>query len=137
MVVPEELSRAVRARANARCQYCLMHESLQGATFHIEHVIPQCKGGGSDLENLALACPGCNLHKASRITAIDPATGEEVLLFHPIRQLWSEHFRFEGYQIAGLTAVGRATVDTLNLNHSRRQRIRQVEEIFGLFPRIH
>jgi hypothetical protein len=114
-----------------------MHESLQGAAFHIEHVIPQCKGGGSDLENLALACPGCNLYKASRITAIDPATRESVRLFHPIQQLWSEHFRLKGYQIEGLTAVGRATVDALNLNRSRRQRIRKVEEAFGLYPPVH
>jgi len=134
MTVPEELSRAVRARAGARCQYCLMHESLQGATFHIEHVIPLSKGGRSDLENLALACPGCNLHKAGRITAIDPLSGENVRLFHPVRQLWSEHFRFKGYRIGGLTAVGRATVEALNLNHARRLRIRQVEDAFGLYP---
>jgi hypothetical protein len=89
------------------------------------------------LENLALACPGCNLHKASRITAIDPVTGEEVRLFHPIRQLWSEHFWFKGYQIEGLTAVGRATVDALDLNRPRRQRIREVEEAFGLHPPSH
>jgi hypothetical protein len=111
-----------------------MHESLQGATFHIEHIIPQGKGGASDLENLALAYPGCNLHKASRITVVDPATGERVRLFHPIKQLWSEHFRFRGCQIEGLTAVGRATVDALNLNHSRRLRIREVEKAFGLHP---
>ena len=134
MTVPEELLRAVRARAGGRCQYCLMHESLQGATFHLEHVIPLCRGGGSDLENLVLACPGCNLHKAGRITATDPATGEEMRLFHPLRQPWPEHFRFEGYQIEGLTAVGRATVEVLNLNHFRRQRIREVEEAFGLYP---
>jgi hypothetical protein len=137
MSVSEELSRTVRARAGGRCQYCLMHESFQGATFHIEHIIPQCKGGRSDLENLALACPGCNLHKGSRITAIDPATGGDVQLFHPILHLWPEHFRFNGYQIEGLTAVGRATVETLNLNHSRRQRIREVEAAFGLYPPIH
>ncbi len=136
MTVPAELSRTVRARAGARCQYCLMHEGLQGATFHVEHVIPQCKGGRCDLENLTLACPGCNLRKASKIAAIDPATGTEVSLFHPIRQLWSEHFRFKGYQIEGLTAVGRATVDALNLNHPRRQRIRKVEEAFGLYPPV-
>lgn len=134
MSVPEELSRAVRARARRRCQYCLMHESLQGATFHVEHIIPRCKGGRSALENLVLACPGCNLHKASRITAIDPATGESVQLFHPILERWSEHFRFNRYQIAGLTAAGRATLEVLNLNHPRRQRIRQVEETFGLYP---
>jgi len=83
MSVWEELSLAVRTRAGGRCQYCLMHESLQGATFHIEHVIPQCKGGRTDLENLVLACPGCNLHKAVRIAVVDRATGRDVRLFHP------------------------------------------------------
>jgi len=113
-----------------------MHESLQGATFHIEHVIPQCKDGHSDSNNLVLACPGCNLHKGSKITALDPATGEYVRLFHPLLQIWSEHFRFHGYQIEGSTAVGRATVTALNLNISRRQRIREVEEAFGLYPPV-
>jgi hypothetical protein len=42
-------------------------------------------------------------------------------------------FRFKGYRIEGLTAAGRATVEALNLNHSRRQRIREVEEAFGLY----
>ncbi len=134
MGVPEELSREVRARARARCQYCLMHESLQGATFHIEHIVPQSEGGISDMENLALACPGCNLHKAGKTTAVDPASGKEVRLFHPVQQLWPEHFRFKAFQIEGLTAVGRAAVEALILNHARRQRIRQVEEAFGLFP---
>lgn len=134
MAVPETLSQAVRLRADGRCQYCLMHESLQGATFHVEHIIPQSKGGHSVLENLALACPGCNLHKADRTTTVDPATGEQVPLFHPIRQRWSEHFRFKGYEMEGCTPVGRATVATLNLNHVRRQRIREVEEAFGLYP---
>lgn len=134
MAIPEDLFRAVLARAGGRCQYCLMHQSLQGATFHIEHVIPQCKGGRSDLENLALACPGCNLHKAGRTTAVDPATGEEVPLFHPIRQSWSQHFRLNGYRIEGVNAVGRAAVEALNLNHPRRRRIREVEKAFGLYP---
>src|SRR5215813_379052 len=105
MAVSEALSRAVRSHADGRCQYCLMHESLQGATFHVEHIIPQSKGGGSNLENLALAYPGCNLHKADKITIVDPVTGEKVLLFHPVRQRWSEHFPFKWYQVEGRTAV--------------------------------
>jgi hypothetical protein len=113
-----------------------MHESLQGATFHVEHIIPRCKGGGSEMENLALARPGCNLRKAGRVAALDPETDEEARLFHPILQVWSEHFRFNGHTIEGITAAGRATVETLNLNHSRRQRIREVEEAFGLHPPI-
>src|SRR5437667_8855417 len=81
-----------------------------------------------------IACPGCNLHKADRTTAVDPATGEQVPLFHPIRQRWSEHFRFKGYEMEGWTPVGRATVAMLNLNHVRRQQISEVEEAFGLYP---
>lgn len=134
MAVPEALSRAVRLRAQGRCQYCLMHESLQGATFHVEHIIPRSKSGESTLENLALACPGCNLRKADKITAPDPLTAGQLALFHPLHQQWSEHFRFKGHEMEGLTAIGRATVVLLDLNHLRRQRIRQVEETFGLYP---
>lgn len=111
-----------------------MHESLQGATFHVEHIFPQCRGGLSILDNLVLACPGCNLHKGSRVGATCPTTGKDVLLFHPVQQRWSEHFRFNDYQIEELTPEGRATIEALNLNHIRRQRIRQAEEAFGLFP---
>ncbi len=134
MALPEALARAVRSSAQGRCQYCLMHESLQGATFHVEHVIPRSKGGESTLENVALACPGCNLHKADKTSALDPLTGERVSLFHPLQQQWSEHFRFKGHEVEGLTAIGRATVVLLDLNHLRRQRIREVEERFGLYP---
>ena len=134
MAVAEELARAVRARAQQRCQYCLMHEVLQGATFHIEHVVPQSKGGASALENLALACPGCNLRKASKVLAVDPETGDWAPLFHPIREVWAEHFRFNSYEIEGLTATGRATIGALDMNRIRRQLIRKAEEAFGLFP---
>jgi hypothetical protein len=34
----------------------------------------------------------------------------------------------------GYTAIGRATVAMLDPNQIRRQRIRQVEEAFGLYP---
>jgi hypothetical protein len=35
---------------------------------------------------------------------------------------------------ASASGRGRATVLVLNVNHSRRQRIREVEETFGLYP---
>jgi hypothetical protein len=111
-----------------------MHESLQGATFHIEHVIPQCKGGRSELNNLALACPSCNLHKGSRVS-VPASDGVGIIrLFHPVMESWAEHFRFSGYEVVGLTREGRATVEALNMNHPRRIRIRQVEEDYGIFP---
>lgn len=44
-----------------------MHQSLQGATFPLEHIIPRCRGGSSEPENLAWACPSCNLRKSNRV----------------------------------------------------------------------
>ncbi len=54
----------VRQRAGQRCEYCqLRQEDSPLAVLHIEHVIPKKHGGSDDLENLALACIDCNLHK--------------------------------------------------------------------------
>ena len=136
MSLPPELDRAVRDRAGNRCQYCQMHQSLQGATFHVEHILPLSRGGETRLGNLALACPSCNLHKADRTAAIDPATGASVPLFHPARDRWVDHFRFSRYDIEGRTVTGRATVLALNFNHPRRQRVRAAEQRFGLYPPV-
>ena len=128
------IERHVEARAVDRCEYCRMHQSLQGATFHVEHVIPLSRGGHSQIDNLAWACPSCNLHKANRIDAIEPDTGNRVPLFNPRSDDWEEHFRWDGYRIVGQTLIGRATVATLELNHPRRIQIRQAEQLFDLFP---
>jgi hypothetical protein len=66
--------------------------------------------------------------------AIDSQSGASVPLFHPGQENWSDHFRFTGYRIEGLTAVGRATAAALDLNHPRRRRIRAAEQALGLFP---
>ena len=88
----EEVVRLVETRARQRCEYCRMHQSLQGGTFHIEHVTPRSHGGSDDPDNLALACPSCNLHKSDRIEAIDPDSGVEMALFNPRTACWQEHF---------------------------------------------
>jgi hypothetical protein len=124
----------VAERAGQRCEYCRMHQELQGAVFHVEHIIPRALGGSDDLDNLAWACPGCNLTKAHRITIHDPLTGEAVRVFHPRLDRWSEHFMWAGYELLGRTPIGRALVEAFNLNHARRIRVREVEARFGLFP---
>jgi hypothetical protein len=111
-----------------------MHQSLQGASFHVEHIVPLSLGGTDDVDNLAWACPGCNLKKSNRVTAVDPATGMEVRLFHPRRDRWEEHLTWQGYFLVGLTPMGRALIAAFDLNHTRRYQIRQAEELFNLFP---
>ena len=110
-----------------------MHQALQGATFHVEHTVPSSRGGADELANLAWACPACNLHKADRISAVDPDSGTVVPLFNPRRDSWSVHFGWNGYEMVGLTPIGRAAVFALDLNHPRRVMIRRAEEMFGLF----
>lgn len=111
-----------------------MHQSLQGASFHVEHVTPRCRGGPTAFDNLAWACPGCNLGKADRVEALDPGTGRAAPFFSPRRDRWSDHFRWEGHEIVAATPVGRATLAALDLNRPRRRLIRRAEELFGLFP---
>jgi len=124
----------VEARAASRCEYCRMHQALQGGTFHVKHITPSVRGGASTLENLAWSCPGCNLHKSDRIDAHDPQSGTVVPLFHPRQDRWSEHFRWQRYHLIEKTPTGRATIAMLDLNHPPRLLIRQAEEVFGMFP---
>jgi hypothetical protein len=109
--------REVVLRAGDRCEYCLMHQSLQGATFHIEHVVPQSHGGKSLLANLALACARCNLRKAECVQAIDRESGNLVSLFNPRVDEWREHFEWHGFLLVPRSPTGRATIDRLELNH--------------------
>jgi hypothetical protein len=129
-----ELERQVAGRADDRCEYCRMHQSLQGAQFHLEHVVPRVRGGITELNNLAWACPGCNLRKSDRVDVTDPETGLNVPIFHPRLNAWHEHFAWDEYQIIGLTATGRATIAALDFNQPRRIQIRQAEQTFGIFP---
>ncbi|MBK8090690.1 MAG: HNH endonuclease [Verrucomicrobiaceae bacterium] len=110
-----------------------MSQSLQVATFHVEHILPRILGGVSEEQNLAVAC-GRNLHKSDRTHALDPETGLLMELYHPRKDNWGQHFAWQGTTIIGLTSVGRATISALDLNHPRRQRVRTAEALFGLFP---
>lgn len=126
--------REVEARAGRRCEYCRMHQVLQGATFHVEHIVPRSAGGSDDPSNLAWACPSCNLKKSNRVSAVDPVTEQEVSLFSPRLHTWEEHLSWDEYTAVGITPIGRALVAVLDLNHQRRLLIREAEEVFDLFP---
>jgi hypothetical protein len=117
--------RTVRQRAQDRCEYCHLPQSAQPfVTFHVEHIIARQHGGTDDLGNLCLACQRCNAAKGPNISGRDQVSGEIQRLFDPRHQEWSEHFKFQGPMIVGLSAIGRATVELLNLNERRRVQLR-------------
>jgi hypothetical protein len=88
-------------------------------------VITRQHGGSDDVDNLALACHRCNLHKGPNLSVVDPPTGSVEILFHPRRDQWPEHFAFQDAHLDGLTPTGRVTIDVLALNDARRIELRQ------------
>jgi HNH endonuclease len=117
--IPAELRRQVREDAGQRCGYCHSSEKWLGIPHEIEHIIPLGEGGATVRENLWIACRRCNAYKANRIFAPDPVSQASVQLFHPRRDRWDDHFRWslDATRIMGITPVGRATVDALQMNH--------------------
>ena len=119
------LEELVRRRARSRCEYCLLPESLVSTPFQFDHIIAQSHGGESTADNLAYACFHCNNFKGPNVAGVDPDSGEIVRLFHPRRDRREEHFAWDRAQLVGLTAVGRATIRTLRLNHPHRLAVRR------------
>jgi hypothetical protein len=126
----------VEKRARCRCEYCHAPQRVSGYRFHLEHIIPQAKGGSDAPRNRALACATCNLAKTDKTRGIDPRTGAEVALFNPRTQVWERHFRWANDQqtIAGRTATGRATVETLGMNNEFLQEARRLWFETGWLP---
>lgn len=119
MSVSEELRARIREQAEDRCGYCQSAQRYVFAPLEIDHLVPTARGGTDEEANLWLACRMCNGFKGDRTQGLDPLTGDQVRLFNPRQQVWTEHFAWspDGVQVLGLTACGRATVVALQLNN--------------------
>ncbi|BAY48573.1 HNH endonuclease [Scytonema sp. HK-05] len=122
MTIPNSIQEFIRQRADFRCEYCHYPEFLSTSPLTIDHIMPKSLGGSDDADNLALACRRCNEQHYNFIVGIDPETQQEVSLFNPRQQNWSEHFIWaaDGTKIIGITRTGRATCNRLDLNDERR-----------------
>lgn len=129
-----ELRREIVARADNRCEYCLIHQEDSVATHQIDHVVAEKHGGATVTKNLALSCLPCNARKGSDIGSFDPATGLVTLLFNPRSQIWTEHFRFDETRIEGQTPEGRTTVVFLQFNSYERMTERRELLAAGRLP---
>jgi hypothetical protein len=134
--VSQSVRRLVRERADGLCEYCHTSERWQYVSFTIDHVLSPRSGGTNEPDNLALACFHCNRQKGGKVNAADPVSGEEVPLFNPRYQAWSEHFVWseDKLRIIGLTQIGRATVEALQLNRERVIPIRLADVTVGRHP---
>ena len=133
-----ELRRLTIQRARGYCEYCYSQAAFSPSPFEIEHIFPKTLGGITELQNLALACSGCNLSKGVRTTGVDEMTGLSTPLYHPRRDQWAQHFAWSksGLHIVPLSATGRVTVALLKLNRPNVVNLREVLATFGKHPPI-
>lgn len=132
----KNIYKEVRQRAKYLCEYCHASEKWQYVQFTIDHIIPLDQSGANSLDNLALACFHCNRKKSNKIIANDPESNLEVSLFNPRLHHWKDHFIWseDKLYIVGLTSIGRATVQLLELNRNRIIDIRAADLIAERHP---
>lgn len=134
--ISDKIKAKVRDRAGACCEYCLSQEFFSSTPFSIEHIIPISKGGNDRIDNLALACQGCNGFKYNKTHHLDPVSQQSVPLYHPRQDLWGQHFTWnmDFTRLLGITPTGRATIDCLKLNRAEAVNLRQLLLVFGEHP---
>jgi hypothetical protein len=128
------LVRDVWQRANNRCEYCHLPSAFYPAPFQIDHIVARQHGGGTVLGNLALSCLHCNRYKGPNVAGIDGLTGEVVRLFHPRRDDWTDHFRWDRAELEPRTRIGRVTIDVLFINDPEVVILRRTLFEEGWFP---
>ena len=133
--IPRRLARDVRLRACGVCEYCLLSQDSQEATFHVDHIEPRSRGGDTSFDNLALACVSCSLRKAARHRARDPRNRKLAALYNPRSDDWGDHFALtKRWRLRGRTPVGRATIEALGMNRAAIIAIRSELVRLGRYP---
>lgn len=134
--VTAQQKKIIVERAKGCCEYCLSQARFAMQSFSVEHIIPKSKGGKTTLNNLALACQGCNNYKYNKTEWHDPINNKLIALYNPRQQVWNQHFAWnENFTIViGLTPTGRATVEALKLNLEGVVNLRQVLYSAGEHP---
>jgi hypothetical protein len=112
-----------------------MPEKYDEIPFEIDHIVARKHRGETVASNLAYSCFFDNSYKGSNIAGVDPLTRRLTALFHPRRHRWARHFRWRGALLVGRTAIGRATIEVLNMNDPLRVELRERLLKEGVFPR--
>ena len=86
------------------CQYCGAHPP--DSILEIDHIIPVCDGGGSDVENLVTSCFNCNRGKAGiSLTSVPRSLAER-----------AEEIQEREAQIAGYREIIQAREDRIEID---------------------
>lgn len=126
----------VATRAYHCCEYCKSMDTFSPNYFTIDHIIPEPLSGTDTLDNLAYACFLCNRLKSNKSKIFDVASASWVNIYNPRSQDWNEHFAWSEdlISIVGISAIGRVTVDELQLIRPKLISYRKAVIPFGVHP---
>lgn len=130
----EPLRQFVFERAQRLCEDCRLPDEFDPLPFCVDHIIAQQHQGPTAEFNLAASCFSCHSSKGPNIAGVDPDTGQLTRLFHPRRDIWAEHFHWNGPTVCPLTAIGRVTLYVLDINDPVRIEHRRLLIEEGVFP---
>lgn len=133
--VSDKLRQKIIEQSRNRCGYCLGEQRYIFAPLEIDHILPTAEGGTDDEENLWMACRLCNSHKGTKTHGIDIYSKRKTPLFNPRKQKWKRHFYIvNGIEIVGKTAIGRVTVEVLQMNNRLAITVRENWLVAGWYP---
>ncbi len=134
--ISPDLRRQVEEHSGQQCGYCRSQRIILGRPLTIDHIIPEAKGGKTELSNLWLACRRCNEFKAAQTTALDPITNKVIALFNPATQVWEAHFSWsdDATEILAHSPTGHVTIIALKMNNDDIRRARVIWRLTGLHP---
>ncbi|MEM6633087.1 MAG: HNH endonuclease [Bacteroidota bacterium] len=137
--ISPEVRQEVEMRANGCCEYCYSQQFFSADRFTVDHIQPYSKKGSNDPDNLAFSCQGCNRRKYTHTEAVDPQTKKLVPLYNPRKDRWKDHFRWKkSYkELKGISEIGRATIQKLELNRKGVRNLRRVLYESGEHPPEH
>ncbi len=135
-VIPTAMRQYVCTRAHGLCEYCFSPAMYSPGAFSVDHIIPSSLGGETVPDNLAYCCNGCNGHKFNKTHFVDPLTNQITRLYHPRQLQWGDHFKWseDDLLILGITPIGRATVELLQVNRLSNINLRGLLKTAGLHP---
>ena len=134
--IPVAVQRLILSESKGFCEYCWSSSRFSPSSFHFDHILPVSKDGQSIFDNIARSCAGCNGLKQDKIESFDPLTRQSYRLYNPRKDNWSEHFEWSanGLIIEGITGIGRATVELLQVNRLGNTNLRELLKTVGLHP---
>ena len=116
------LTNAVKKNIAARQQWnCKLCSSLLESTYEIDHIIPKCKGGTNEENNLQALCPNCH-RKKTRKDVAKKTTKKTKISFppayangRPIAKGWAENYIETHNKKITLTRYKSLNVDELRV----------------------